>query len=106
MSLLAREDQPEVLSATLWHWLDRLKQPVLTHSELGHIVAMPDRPDACLSRFDKGVRYTLEYLLRFVQRLRPSTPNQLDLLLRRLAGSLTQQAVEIDATFLPSNFFF
>lgn len=55
MTLLAREDHPEPLSATLCHWLDRLKQPVFTHEEMGHIVSLPDRPDVCFARFDKVV---------------------------------------------------
>lgn len=117
---LSSEKEPQVLSALLWHWLLHLKQPVLTNQELGLIVVYADQPLACFYRFDQvpyiinvnqsiklsstffawiqPTRYTVEYLLRFIQRLCRASEicnvHSTDLL-RQLASVLTQRSVDI-----------
>lgn len=115
---LAAEKQPETLCALLCYWLLHLNEPVLGNHQLSYIVVYANKPDSCLVRFDQvtlktlparpsrsfdpqATRFTVEYLLRFVQRLQPGDPHVRSNLLLRLAGVLTQQAVDIDgATFL------
>lgn len=111
---LAGEKQPDTLSSLLWYWLLHLEQPILGNTELSYIVVYANKPDCCLVRFDQvplalrfqvfkvrepveqATRFTVEYLLRFVRRLEPADSEARSSLLLRLAGVLTQQAVDID----------
>ncbi|EFX87457.1 hypothetical protein DAPPUDRAFT_96956 [Daphnia pulex] len=100
---LSSERDPKILSRLLFYWLLHLKNPILTNEELSNIVVYADKPAICLSRFDLATRYTVEYLLRFIQRLCPTANNARFDLNRRLASLLTQQAVEIRGIYFPSD---
>nr|CAH0105181.1 unnamed protein product [Daphnia galeata] len=100
---LSSERDPKILARLLWYWLLHLKNPVFTNEELSNIVVYADKPAICLSRFNLATRYTVEYLLRFIQRLCPASNNARLDLIRRLASLLTQQAVEIRGVYFPSD---
>ncbi|XP_057379821.2 uncharacterized protein LOC130702174 [Daphnia carinata] len=100
---LSSEKEPKVLARLLWHWLLHLKQPIFTNEELSNVVVYADKPAICLSRFHLATRYTVEYLLRFTQRLCPTSTNARLDLTRRLASVLTQQAVEIRGIYFPND---
>ncbi|XP_046458132.1 protein tyrosine phosphatase domain-containing protein 1-like isoform X2 [Daphnia pulex] len=100
---LSSERDPKILSRLLFYWLLHLKNPILTNEELSNIVVYADKPAICLSRFDLATRYTVEYLLRFIQRLCPTANNARFDLNRRLASLLTQQAVDIRGIYFPSD---
>ncbi|KAI9558132.1 hypothetical protein GHT06_014885 [Daphnia sinensis] len=100
---LSSEREPKVLARLLWHWLLHLKQPIFTNEELSNIVVYADKPAICLSRFNLATRYTVEYLLRFTQRLCPTSTNARLDLTRRMASVLTQQAVEIRGIHFPND---
>ncbi|GFT10741.1 protein tyrosine phosphatase domain-containing protein 1 [Nephila pilipes] len=98
---IAREVDPLMLSALLWSWLDLLREPVLNRNDLSIIVIRAEKPWEVLKRLDNGTRYTTEYLVRFIARLRPKSTMVRDDLLRRLVASLTHQAVGIQGTLRP-----
>ncbi|GFS54573.1 protein tyrosine phosphatase domain-containing protein 1 [Trichonephila inaurata madagascariensis] len=98
---IAKEVDPLMLSALLWSWLDLLREPVLNRNDLSIIVIRAEKPWEILKRLDNGTRYTTEYLVRFIARLRPKSTVVRDDLLRRLVASLTHQAVGIQGTLRP-----
>ncbi|ROT81137.1 Protein tyrosine phosphatase domain-containing protein 1 [Penaeus vannamei] len=91
-----------LLTGLLFTWLEHLRTPVLGVDALSYIVLASSKPEVCLRKLDKEVRYTLEYLIRFVARLQPFTRVQQEAVLRRLIASLTQQAVPVRGTLLPA----
>lgn len=54
IDVLVKENQPEILAAALWNWMDRLKQPIFTaDQELSSVISHSDQPDLCLASFDQ-----------------------------------------------------
>ncbi|VVC94681.1 unnamed protein product [Leptidea sinapis] len=72
------EEDPGILTGLLFQWLEGLKQPV-------------------------EVIMLLEYLLRFVIRLRPITAQKKVDILKRLLASLTHQSAQINGVYFPNN---
>ncbi|CAG0879468.1 unnamed protein product [Darwinula stevensoni] len=99
---LSNECNVLLLSALLWAWFETLKIPSLTKDHLAYIVISADKPQICLKRLEPGVRYTLEYLVRFVARLRPLSRQQHEDILRRILASMTHQGVPINGNLRPS----
>ncbi|XP_066966574.1 protein tyrosine phosphatase domain-containing protein 1-like isoform X3 [Macrobrachium rosenbergii] len=91
-----------MLTALMYTWLEHLKLPVLDVDALSYIVLASHKPEVCLRKLDKEVRYTLEYLLRFVARLHPLSRAHQEMILRRFMASLTQQSVPVRGTLLPA----
>ncbi|XP_042863291.1 protein tyrosine phosphatase domain-containing protein 1-like [Penaeus japonicus] len=91
-----------LLTGLLFTWLEHLRTPVLGVDALSYIVLASSKPEVCLRKLDKEIRYTVEYLIRFVARLQPFTRVQQEAVLRRLIASLTQQAVPVRGTLLPA----
>lgn len=52
-------------------------------------------------RFQEA-RFTLEYLLRFIGRLKPESEELLDILLKRLVAACAQQRVKISDKSIPT----
>lgn len=50
----------------------------------------------------KEARFTLEYLVRFIGRLKPESEELLDILLRRLVAAFAQQRVKISDRSIPT----
>ncbi|KAK0089052.1 hypothetical protein PV325_009415 [Microctonus aethiopoides] len=99
---LELETNIKILSGLLYEWLETLRGPVLDVETLSQIVIRGSRPKQCLQKFEIYNRYLLEYLLRFVSRLRPMTMDTQSLIIKRLMASLTHQTVRIKETFMPS----
>lgn len=99
---LELETSLRVLSSLLFEWLETLKGPVLDMETLSQIVIRGSRPKQCLQKFDVCKRYILEYLLRFVSRLRPMTMDTQCLVIKRIMASLTHQKVRVKQILMPS----
>ncbi|XP_043283751.1 protein tyrosine phosphatase domain-containing protein 1-like isoform X2 [Venturia canescens] len=99
---LDMERDLRVLSGLLFDWLETLKRPVLDVDALSQIVIRGSKPRHCLQKLEASNRYLLEYLLRFVSRLRPMTMDMQALIIKRITASLTHQRVWIKNTLLPS----
>ncbi|XP_069942063.1 protein tyrosine phosphatase domain-containing protein 1-like [Cherax quadricarinatus] len=91
-----------MLTALLFTWLEHLRSPILDVDALSYIVLASSKPEVCLRKMDKEVRYTLEYLIRFVSRLQPFTRSQQETVILRLIASITQQAVPVRGSLLPA----
>ncbi|XP_071513800.1 uncharacterized protein [Panulirus ornatus] len=99
---LNTETSLPILTGLLFTWLEHLRTPLLGVDALSYIVLASSKPEVCLRKMDKEVRYTLEYLVRFVSRLQPFTRAQQEAVIRRLIASVTQQSVPIRGTLLPA----
>ncbi|XP_063979404.1 protein tyrosine phosphatase domain-containing protein 1-like isoform X1 [Diachasmimorpha longicaudata] len=99
---LELETDLEVLTGLLFEWLETLKRPVLDVESLSQIVIRGSRPKQCLPKLEPWNRYLLEYLLRFVSRLRPMTMETQKLLIKRMVASITQQRVRIKQLLMPT----
>ncbi|XP_069162807.1 protein tyrosine phosphatase domain-containing protein 1 [Procambarus clarkii] len=91
-----------ILTGLMYTWLEHLRTPVLDVDALSYIVLASSKPEVCLRKLDKEVRYTLEYLIRFVSRLQPFSRAQQETVILRLIASVTQQAVPIRGSLLPA----
>lgn len=91
-----------VLSGLLYDWLETLKQPVLDVEGLSQIVIRGSKPRQCLQKLEPCNRYLIEYLLRFVSRLRPMTMDTQSLIIKRIIASITHQIIRIRQTLMPS----
>lgn len=100
---LELETNLEILSALLFEWVEGLKHPLLDVNCLSYIVVWSSKPQRCLGKLPACTRYLLEYLLRFVTRLRPVTAESQSLITKRLMGALTQQKIWIKNSFYPPN---
>ncbi|XP_071564050.1 uncharacterized protein [Temnothorax nylanderi] len=98
---LELETDLELLSTLLFEWLENLKHPLLDVDSLSYIVAWSSKPQRCLGKLPVYARYLLEYLLRFVTRLRPVTAESQSLITKRLIAALTQQKIWIKNCFHP-----
>ncbi|XP_017766528.1 PREDICTED: protein tyrosine phosphatase domain-containing protein 1-like [Eufriesea mexicana] len=100
---LKMETDLDILSGLLFEWLETLKYPLLDVDSLSYIVAWSSKPQRCLEKLPSCSRYLLEYLLRFISRLRPMTPESQSLITKRFMATLTQQSIWIKSAFYPSN---
>ncbi|XP_012274770.1 protein tyrosine phosphatase domain-containing protein 1 [Orussus abietinus] len=100
---LELETDLHVLSNLLLEWLETLKRPVLELDDLSNIVVWGSRPQQCFQKLEHCNRYLLEYLLRFLSRLRPMTNESQGLLVKRLMAALTQQRVWVNKTLCPED---
>lgn len=102
---LELETNLELLSALLFEWLEGLKHPLLDVDSLSYIVVWSSKPQRCLGKLSVCARYLLEYLLRFVTRLRPVTAESQSLIIKRLMAALTQQTIWIKNCFHPPSMY-
>ncbi|OAD61090.1 Protein tyrosine phosphatase domain-containing protein 1 [Eufriesea mexicana] len=100
---LKMETDLDILSGLLFEWLETLKYPLLDVDSLSYIVAWSSKPQRCLEKLPSCSRYLLEYLLRFISRLRPMTPESQSLITKRFMATLTQQSIWIKSAFYPSS---
>ncbi|XP_012238136.1 protein tyrosine phosphatase domain-containing protein 1-like [Bombus impatiens] len=100
---LQMETDLYILSGLLFEWLETLKHPLLDVDSLSYIVVWNSKPQRCLEKLHNPNRYLLEYLLRFISRLRPMTPESQSLITKRFMAALTQQSIWIKNSFYPSN---
>lgn len=95
------EEDPAILSGLLFEWLEGLKQPVLNQADLSIIVTRAYNVESCILALDMEDLILLEYLLRFIIRLRPLSANKKIDMIKRLTASLTHQSVVISSQCLP-----
>ncbi|XP_076285133.1 uncharacterized protein LOC143211384 isoform X1 [Lasioglossum baleicum] len=100
---LQMETDLDVLSGLLFEWLETLKRPLLDIDSLSYVVVWGSKPQRCLEKLSACNRYLLEYLLRFITRLRPMTAESQSLITKRFMASFTQQSIWIKSSFYPSN---
>ncbi|XP_063369474.1 protein tyrosine phosphatase domain-containing protein 1-like [Cydia amplana] len=96
------EEDPAVLSGLLFEWLEGLKQPVLDREDVTLIVGRGQDVEACIVAMHNEDVILLEYLLRFVTRLRPLAANKKVDIIKRLIASLTHQTVAVNGRCLPT----
>jgi len=102
---LELETNLELLLALLFEWLEGLKHPLLDVDNLSYVVVWSSKPQRCLGKLPVCTRYLLEYLLRFVTRLRPVTAESQSLITKRLMAALTQQTIWIKNCFHPPSMY-
>ncbi|XP_006609605.1 protein tyrosine phosphatase domain-containing protein 1-like [Apis dorsata] len=100
---LQMETDLDVLSGLLFEWLETLKHPLLDVDSLSYIVVWSSKPERCLEKLPSCNRYLLEYILRFIIRLRPMTAENQSSITKRFIATLTQQTIWIKNAFYPSN---
>lgn len=100
---LELETDIEILSSLLYEWLESLKRPILDTEALSQIVIQSFNPRQCLQKLNPWIRYVIEYLMRFVSRLRPLSRSTQNILVKRLMAAITQQKVCINGTLYPTN---
>ncbi|XP_076648811.1 uncharacterized protein LOC143356743 isoform X2 [Halictus rubicundus] len=100
---LQMETDLDVLSGLLFEWLETLKRPLLDIDSLSYVVVWGSKPQRCLEKLSACNRYLLEYLLRFITRLRPMTAESQSLITKRFMASFTQQSIWIKSSFYPFN---
>ncbi|CAH2986706.1 unnamed protein product [Chilo suppressalis] len=97
------EEDPAILSGLLFEWLEGLKQPVLDREDLSIIVGRTHNVEACIMSLQMEDIMLMEYLLRFVTRLRPLAAAKKVDIIKRLLASLTHQSVMINGRCLPTH---
>ncbi|KAJ8301461.1 hypothetical protein KUTeg_020448 [Tegillarca granosa] len=90
---LATETNPLAVSQVLWDWLDQLKEPVLRIQDLKIMLQHVDDPETGLQKLEKGTRYTIEYILKVIAKLKPLDGDLETTILEKLISHLTHQYV-------------
>lgn len=103
---LQMETDLDILSGLLFEWLETLKHPLLDVDSLSYIVVWSSKPERCLEKLPSCNRYLLEYILRFIIRLRPMTAENQSSITKRFIASLTQQTIWIKNAFYPSSKYY
>lgn len=100
------ETDLDILSGLLFEWLETLKHPLLDVDSLSYIVVWSSKPERCLEKLPSCNRYLLEYILRFIIRLRPMTAENQSFITKRFIAMLTQQTIWIKNAFYPSSKYY
>ena len=100
------ETDLDILSGLLFEWLETLKHPLLDVDSLSYIVVWSSKPERCLEKLPSCSRYLLEYILRFIIRLRPMTAENQSFITKRFIATLTQQTIWIKNAFYPSSKYY
>ncbi|XP_046973809.1 protein tyrosine phosphatase domain-containing protein 1-like [Vanessa cardui] len=102
---IEKEDDPLVLTGLLFEWLEGLKEPVLDREDLSTIIGRCKHVNSCVDALEMEDVMLIEYLLRFVIRLRPLAAHKKVDIIKRLIAALTHQTVQINGKTLPDNGF-
>ncbi|CAG4938888.1 unnamed protein product [Colias eurytheme] len=102
MSRIDEEEDPVILTGLLFQWLEGLKYPVLDKEDLSNIVSRSTNVETCIKALQMEDIMLLEYLLRFVIRLRPLVANKKVDILKRLLASLSHQSINLNGKILPN----
>ncbi|XP_061179214.1 protein tyrosine phosphatase domain-containing protein 1-like [Saccostrea echinata] len=92
---LVLENDPVVLAQVMWDWLDHLKVPALRAQDLNLISQFSDDPDTGLQKLEKGTRYTLEYLIKVIGKLKPMDKLTENNVMEKLLSYMTHQWVTL-----------
>ncbi|KAL0811854.1 hypothetical protein ABMA28_009280 [Loxostege sticticalis] len=102
MAKIDEEQDPAILSGLLCEWLEGLKLPVLDREDLSTIVGRAHSVESCILALPMEDVMLIEYLLRFVTRLRPLAAAKKVDIIKRLLASLTHQTVMLSGRCLPT----
>ncbi|XP_038218503.1 protein tyrosine phosphatase domain-containing protein 1-like [Zerene cesonia] len=102
MSQIDEEEDPIILTGLLFQWLEGLKCPILDKEDLSNIVSRSTNIETCIRALQMEDIMLIEYLLRFVIRLRPLVANKKVDILKRLLASLSHQSVSFNGKLLPN----
>ena len=91
-----------VLAALLFEWMEHLKAPILDKDSITYLVIHSDNLEVALRKLPTHVSFILEYLIRFVVRLKPIERSHCQDVLRRLLVALTHQSVVIQNVVHPT----
>lgn len=91
-----------VLTSLLFEWMEHLRRPILDKEGITYLVIHCDDVEAALRKLPNHMCYVLEYLVRFVARLRPLPRQQSRHLLSRIMASMTHQSIAINGVVYPS----
>ncbi|KAL2093353.1 hypothetical protein ACEWY4_010665 [Coilia grayii] len=99
---VAMETDPKVLAHLLWTWLERLKEPVLSQSDVQQLI-LNHTDHNPLNVLQKNQRCTISRLLGCIGQVTSLCPNQEDNVLNHLIRALTRrppQEIDNNAEFL------
>ncbi|XP_071492096.1 protein tyrosine phosphatase domain-containing protein 1-like [Diadema antillarum] len=106
--IITTEEDPFVISALMWSWLEQLKEPLLKEEDMETLMEddmealMEDDSDIleALTRLDKNQRFTAECILKTIAGLRPLPSHTNARLVQRFIAAATQrQAGTCDVAF-------
>lgn len=75
-----------------------MKEPVIDKNSMVYLVLKSEKPVDGMKKLNEEVKYTCEYLIRFVARLRPPSEEVAHLLLCRLFAALSHHTVRVMTT--------
>ncbi|XP_062860429.1 protein tyrosine phosphatase domain-containing protein 1 [Trichomycterus rosablanca] len=90
---LAKETDPKVLSALMWDWLEKLKEPLLSAGDINNLINIPGQNP--LIMLNKSQRCTLCCLLDCIARVTAQCPQFTNAILLRLIQALTKCSTEM-----------
>ncbi|CAH2237695.1 jg11371 [Pararge aegeria aegeria] len=105
MAKIDEEEDPEVLTGLLFDWLEGLKQPVLDRNDLSTIIGRCKHVEMCILALQMEDVILIEYLLRFVIRLRPLAAQKKIDIIKRIIGGLIQQIIPVNGKSRPNKDF-
>ncbi|XP_012937402.1 protein tyrosine phosphatase domain-containing protein 1 [Aplysia californica] len=89
--LLASEEDPEVVSAVMWDWLDQLNEPILRAQDVSVLVENYNDPQRALMHIEKSTKHFLEYLARVLSKLQTGSSHEHQAVVERLLCHLCQK---------------
>lgn len=99
--IVATEEDPFVLAALMWSWLEHLKEPVLQEQDVESLTQNSDDGLKVLNVLEKNQKFTIDCLLKTISGLRPLPDNLEDRLIHRFITAVTQRSERDDqADFL------
>ncbi|XP_041965793.1 protein tyrosine phosphatase domain-containing protein 1 [Alosa sapidissima] len=90
---VAMETDPKVLAHLLWTWLERLKEPVLSASDIKELISHQTNQNP-LHFLQKSQRCTISCLLRCIAQVTSLCPKQEDSVLNHLVRALTRRPLQ------------
>ncbi|XP_072181798.1 protein tyrosine phosphatase domain-containing protein 1-like [Diadema setosum] len=98
--IIATEEDPFVISALMWSWLEQLKEPLLKEEDMETLMEHDSDILKALTQLDKNQRFTAECILKTIAGLRPLPSHTNARLVQRFIAAATQrQAASSDVDF-------
>lgn len=94
---LYQEDNPLILAAMMWTWINHLKEPVITDQEISKLLSCHKENSKAESNWhslDKSILETVDCLLNLIRELLPIEEHLENLLIDKLIASLTQTQIK------------